>query len=382
MTTMTRQRVDGATHSPPAQVPRTRLDVLDVLRGFAILGIFLINIPLMSSLQMDFGTAANLSGLDAIAQTFTDLYFEGTQRGMLQMLFGAGMILLTAKAVSPDGPVSVADTYLRRNMWLVLFGLLHIFVVRWGYDILHVYGLAALFLFTFRKLSAPAALAVGLGLTVLMQFGASGGDMAKGAEMMAKGKADLPGMDAVQAWYGSVKGLGLWSTVGEAFATMLIGVALFKWGIIQGLRSPRFYLALTLAGYSVGLALRVWALQGLEDPVMGPSPSEFGRLIMTLGHIGLINLVWKFRFGAQLLAPFRAAGRTAFTLYVMQSVVGIWILWAPWGPLTRFNFGSAGILATAVVVLVVQVMLANLWLRRFDSGPLEMLWRRLVKLGS
>ena len=174
-----------------------------------------------------------------------------------------------------------------------------------------------------------------------MQFGASGGDMAKGAEMMAKGKADLPGMDAVQAWYGSVKGLGLWSTVGEAFATMLIGVALFKWGIIQGLRSPRFYLALTLAGYSVGLALRVWALQGLEDPVMGPSPSEFGRLIMTLGHIGLINLVWKFRFGARLLAPFRAAGRTAFTLYVMQSVVGIWILWAPWGPLTRFNFGSA-----------------------------------------
>ena len=115
---------------------------------------------------------------------------------------------------------------------------------------------------------------------------------------------------------------------------------------------------------------------------MGPSPSEFGRLIMTLGHIGLINLVWKFRFGAQLLAPFRAAGRTAFTLYVMQSVVGIWILWAPWGPLTRFNFGSAGILATAVVVLVMQVMLANLWLRRFDSGPLEMLWRRLVKLGS
>jgi uncharacterized protein len=74
----------------------------------------------------------HLSAVDAAAQTFIDLFFEGTQRGMLQMLFGAGMILLTAKAMLPDGSVSIADTYLRRNMWLVLFGLLHIFVVRWG----------------------------------------------------------------------------------------------------------------------------------------------------------------------------------------------------------------------------------------------------------
>lgn len=380
MTTMNLTRDEGAMPYPPATASRVRLDVLDVLRGFAILGIFLINLPIMASTEMNFDTVASLSRLDTIVQTFTDLYIEGTQRGLLQMLFGAGMLLLTTKAMSPEGPVSIADTYLRRNMWLVLFGLLHIFAVRWGYDILHVYGMAALFLFTFRKLPAPAALAIGLTLTVIMQYGAFGGDMPAGSELMNMAKAAFPIKNAVQTWYDSVKGLGLWSSVAESFGTMLIGVALFKWGVTQGLRSRRFYLALMIVGYAVGLALRISALQDLTESATGPTPSEFGRLIMTLGHIGMLNLLWQSRIGAWLLSPLRAAGRTAFTLYIMQSVIGIWVLWASWGPLTRLQFGSAGILAMGILVLAAQVILANLWLRKFDSGPLEMLWRRLAKL--
>ncbi|OQX09050.1 MAG: hypothetical protein BWK73_23805 [Thiothrix lacustris] len=367
-------REEGFVPAPKA--PRPRLDVLDVLRGFAILGIFFINLPSMDSMGGGIGVT-HLSAVDAAAQTFIDLFFEGTQRGMLQMLFGAGMILLTAKAMLPDGSVSIADTYLRRNMWLVLFGLLHIFVVRWGYDILHVYGLAALFLFTFRKLSALTAFALGLSITFTVQL--MGGGI-HGAELLNNTTKPPAEMDAVQMWYESVKGLGLWSTVAEAFGTMLIGVALFKWGIIQGLRSGHFYLVLMILGYSIGLALRIPALENLSQPAMEPNPSELGRLCMTIGHVGLINMLWKSQIGVRLLSPFKAAGRTAFTLYVMQSVIGIWILWASWGPLTQLKFGAAGGLATAVLVLALQVVLANLWLRKFDGGPLEMLWRRLVRL--
>lgn len=374
MTTINLTKEEGVVPVPAAS--RARLDVLDVLRGFAILGIFLINLPSMGSTGGGIETTSS-SAVDVIAQTFTDLFFEGTQRGILQMLFGAGMILLTTKAMLPDGPVSIADTYLRRNMWLVLFGLLHIFVVRWGYDILHVYGLAALFLFTFRKLSAPTALALGLSIAITVQL--IGGGI-HGSELPKNTTNNPTEVDAIQMWYDSVKGLGLWSTVAEAFGTMLIGVALFKWGIIQGLRSCRFYLALMILGYSIGLILRISALENLSQPAMGPNPSELGRLFMTIGHIGLINMLWQNQIGARLLAPFMATGRTAFTLYVMQSVIGIWLLWASWGPLTQLRFGAAGILVTAVLVLALQVVLANLWLRKFDGGPLEMLWRRLVKL--
>lgn len=358
------------------KAPRVRLDVLDVLRGFAILGIFFINLPLMG-LMGGSSEVTHLSAVDAAAQIFVDLFFEGTQRGMLQMLFGAGMILLTAKAMSPDGPVSVADLYLRRNMWLIFFGLLHIFVVRWGYDILHVYGLAALFLFTFRQLSAPIAFALGLSLTLIVQL--MGGGI-HGTELLNTTTNHLAEVDAVQMWYESVKGLGLWSTVAEAFGTMLIGLALFKWGIIQGLRSFRFYWVLMILGYSIGLVLRVSTLDNLSQPTMGSSPSELGRLCMTIGHISLINMLWHNPSGAKFLSPLKAAGRTAFTLYVMQSVIGIWLLWASWGPLTQLEFGAAGILATAVMVLALQIALANWWLRKFDEGPLEMLWRRLIRL--
>lgn len=374
MATVNLTRDEGFVSIPKA--PQTRLDVLDVLRGFAILGIFFINLPSMGSMGGDTKTTA-FSAIDAIAQTFVDLFFEGTQRGMLQMLFGAGMILLTAKAMPPDGSVRVADTYLRRNLWLVLFGLLHIFVVRWGYDILHVYGLAALFLFTFRQLSASIALALGLCITFAVQL--TGGGI-NGAELFNNTANPPAEVDAVQMWYESVKGLGLWSTVAEAFGTMLIGMALFKWGVIQGLRSFRFYWVLMILGYSMGLVLRTSALEDLSQPAMGPNPSELGRLCMTIGHISLINLLWQSQNGAKLLSPFKAAGRTAFTLYVMQSVIGIWLLWASWGPLTQLEWGAAGVLAIAILVLALQVVLANVWLRKFDAGPLEMLWRRLVRL--
>jgi uncharacterized protein len=377
MTTTTLTADQGLSANLPASA-RTRIEVLDALRGFAILGIFLINIPLMAPAG-DMGLrVGDVPWYDALAQTVTDLFFEGTQRGLLEMLFGAGMMILTAKALTADGPIGIADTYLRRNMWLVLFGLLHIFVVGWGYDILHVYGLAALFLFTFRTLPAAAALAAGLVIAGLLQYAAAAG-YAPGAPN-GSGAAEIKG--AVQIWYETVKGLGLWMTVAEAFGTMLIGVALFKWGIIQGQKSERFYLMMMILGYGLGAALRLMPLSGQTSLSGGPSPSEFGRIIMTLGHVGMMNCLWKTRVGVRLLSPLLAAGRTAFSLYVMQSLIGIWVLWAPWGPLTQLNLGSAGVMGVVICVVAIQVILANLWLRKFDMGPLEMLWRRLVKLAS
>ncbi|MCA1936521.1 MAG: DUF418 domain-containing protein [Asticcacaulis sp.] len=377
MTTTTLTADQGLSANLPASA-RTRIEVLDALRGFAILGIFLINIPLMAPAG-DMGLrVGDVPWYDALAQTVTDLFFEGTQRGLLEMLFGAGMMILTAKALTADGPIGIADTYLRRNMWLVLFGLLHIFVVRWGYDILHVYGLAALFLFTFRTLPAAAALAAGLVIAGSLQYAAAAG-YAPGAPN-GSGAAEIKG--AVQIWYETVKGLGLWMTVAEAFGTMLIGVALFKWGIIQGRKSERFYLMMMILGYGLGAALRLMPLSGQTSLSGGPSPSEFGRIIMTLGHVGMMNCLWKTRVGVRLLSPLLAAGRTAFSLYVMQSLIGIWVLWAPWGPLTQLNLGSAGVMGVVICVVALQVILANLWLRKFDMGPLEMLWRRLVKLAS
>ena len=98
---------------------RARIDVLDILRGIAILGIFYMNIPFMG--QAPFAFFADVrsigwTGADQITWSVTEVLLEGTQRCLLEFLFGAGMMVLTARAMVPDGPVAIADLYLRRNL--------------------------------------------------------------------------------------------------------------------------------------------------------------------------------------------------------------------------------------------------------------------------
>ena len=357
-----------------------RIETLDVLRGLAILGIFFLNIPLMSPAGWsDEDGREMVSWMDRFVSAVDGLLLEGTQRGMLEMLFGAGMILLTAKAMRADGPVGVADGYFRRNLWLLAFGLLHVFLVQWPYDILHVYAVAALFLFPFRLLSPAAALCLGLSFALFSLVGGAVGGGYGPESMLADGamtEAAGP-TGAISLWLADAKGLGLWTSIGEALCTMLIGVALFKWGVIQGRKSVNFYFSLAAAAYGAGLALRASEMSGAAFAGV-LDVSELSRLAVTVGHIALVNLAWRSGIGRWVLGPFTAAGRTAFSLYVMQSLIGIWVLFAPWSPLHDEALGSAHLAALAILVMAVQLVIANLWLRRFQSGPLEWLWRWLT----
>src|SRR3954451_14427435 len=131
-----------------------RIAALDVLRGIAILFILYMNIPGMGGYEMqieDFRyptwTAADFWSVYGV-QTF----MSGTQRGLLELLFGAGIMIMARRAMSPDGPVAVADLHYRRNIWLCVLGLFNAFVLMWWGDILLTYGIAATFLFPFRRL--------------------------------------------------------------------------------------------------------------------------------------------------------------------------------------------------------------------------------------
>lgn len=413
---------------------KARIDVLDMLRGFAILGIFFMNVPFMavpiSKLFVDV-TAAGWTPADQASWWAIHILLEGTQRGLLQLLFGAGMMVLAAKAMTPDGPVAVADLYLRRNLWLLGFGLIDIFILLWAGDILHVYALAALLLFPFRKLGPRLLLVLGLGfaLFVLVSGGqryaervamversqAAVAKQASGNTLTAAEKKTLDdwqklierrrtGGEAMKAvaeiekkghsggllaYAGMNIGLyfqfvypQLLPSIAEAFCVMLIGISLWKWGVIQGQRSARFYLLLMLACYVPGFALR--ALGGSEMLVTLPMPrtswftQEFARIAVSVGHVAMINLAAKAAAGRAVFAPFKAAGRTAFSLYFMQQIIGLWILFAPWGPGLWGRVGWAGMAGIALAVIALQLVVANLWVRYFVNGPLEWAWRSLA----
>ena len=134
---------------------KARIEVLDILRGIALLGILFINIPYMAAPVAQFSADVRAIGWtlpDRIAWGASYLVWSGTMRCVLQFLFGAGMMILTAKAMEPNGPVAVADLYYRRNLWLLAFGCADAVLLFWPGDILHIYAIAALFLFPFRRL--------------------------------------------------------------------------------------------------------------------------------------------------------------------------------------------------------------------------------------
>jgi uncharacterized protein len=182
-------------------------------------------------------------------------------------------------------------------------------------------------------------------------------------------------------WFFVVADGGLYAGVVEAFCVMLIGVALWKWGVIQGERSGRFYLLLMLGCYAFALPLRWIGAQEMLN--MMPIPrsfwvsQEFARIAASVGHLALINLIVKSGAGRAILLPFKAAGRTAFSLYFLQTIIGIWILFSPWGAALWGKLSWGGMYSVAVAVIAGQVILANIWVRYFTSGPLEWLWRSL-----
>lgn len=423
--------------APTGSTPR--IDLLDVLRGIAILGILYINVPYMAAPVWQF-TSGDMRGIgwgtaDKAAWAGVELLLAGTMRCLLEFLFGAGMMLMAKKAMAPEGPVAVSDLYYRRNLWLLGFGLIDVFVLLWPGDILHIYALAALFLFPFRRLAAKWLVAIGLIWPLLFAIGIPDNGLrgyvdrteltAQVRASRAHGAAGLAPTAqeaaAVQRWQVlALRGhdpqtlrreseereahagrlapymkrawdlWGLWTqqwlvwNVIEAFCTMMIGVALWKWGVIQGARSRGFYLGLMVLGYGFGLTARGFGLAEMLDPQpLARSiwiTGEVARLSVGLGHVALINLLVRSPAGARLLAPFKAAGRMAFSLYFLQQLVGMWLLFSPWGLVSWGRLGWAAMAGIATVMIAGQLVLAAVWLRYFTSGPLEWVWRSLAYL--
>lgn len=170
--------------------------------------------------------------------------------------------------------------------------------------------------------------------------------------------------------------------VWEAAATMLLGAALFRLGILQGQRSRRWYGTATLIAYVVALTLRMPAANaGLDPdalPGIGEAVAEYGRIAMTLAHLFLVNWLVAGPRGARWLAPFRAAGQTALSLYVLQTLVLLWLVFPPFGLGLYGRLGWDGMMALALAVDLALLWLANIWVRHFRIAPVEWAWRSVV----
>lgn len=414
---------------------KDRIAVLDVLRGIAILGIFYMNIPFMSGpIEALFGDFRKMgwTPLDQNVWLFIETTWEGTQRGLLEFLFGAGLMVTAAKAMEPDGPVAVADLYIRRNLWLLAFALLDIFGLLWPGDILHIYALCALALFPFRKLKTKWLLTLGLSFAMVTAVTGAVGYVNRvetqkhytvAVEKQKQGqKLTKEESEAVKEWKEKEKNIAggdpvtqklakdeekaragsmadyasfMWNSymlivsegeilggIAEAFPAMLIGIALWNMGWLQGKRTTREYLILLVICYGFGMTARY--VGGLERMTFEPIPktywatNELARLAVSLGHVAAVNLLIRASLGGKLLHPFRAAGQMAFSLYFMEQFIGLWVMFSPIGLHLPGGQGWAHLAWQATIVVAGLLVFANLWMRYFASGPFEWVWRSLT----
>ena len=409
-----------------------RILSLDILRGFVLCGILLMNITGFGlwGAYSDPTVAGGADGWNLRSWEVTTMFFEGTMRGLFSMLFGVGMFVLTDRLEKKGGGLSVAEIYFRRTSWLIVFGLIHGYLLLWQGEILYSYGLFGLLIFSFRKMKPTKLAAIAIYLMVcgsLWDFADHIGnkklvkEVAVAKQYTSEGRPLTKDLKAAQAkWDEKLRersaefinekneGMrqGYFQVVAflapvimrddmyypyrydpwDVMSMMLLGIALFKWRVLKAERSYKFYGLMALIGYAIGLSINYYELRTVLDSnfsFLGFSQATityyWGRLFTALGHVGLILIFCKLPILAWLKTSIGAVGKMALTNYLMHSVICMIVF-------TGVGFGLFGQLERYQLYYVVfsiwifQLIISPIWLRYFQFGPAEWLWRTLTYL--
>ena len=407
----------------PPVAEADRIASLDVLRGFALLGILLLNIIGFGMVSTAYSVPAEAmeSALDVGIWASVDLFAEGAMRALFSILFGAGVVLF-ATGASAKG----AGTHYRRNFWLLVFGLFDAYVLLWNGDILINYALGGAVLYLVRN-APPKRLAIAAAsIVVLMSlfhlatnFGLS---LAREASVaVAAGETNPDAVAAAKQWdsfyadqtlseaeradeleartqsYASAFAFNVeymtytlvfvlpvylfW----DALAMMLLGMAWFKWGVLQGKISDRACWRLAIGGFAIGLTVNGYEVTRtlandfdiLNHFAQLQWTYHIGRLGMAMGYIGLFLLLLRFGRAPGLMTRFAAVGRMALTNYLMHSLICL-IIFTGAGFALVDQLTRAQLYLVVLGIWVLQMILSPWWLARFTYGPVEYLWRYLT----
>lgn len=409
-----------------------RIQALDVVRGFALLGIFLMNMEFFARPMQDIsapGIDPAAAGLDRIAEFAVFFFVQSKFWTLFSLLFGMGFAVMIERARRAGRPFVPA--YLRRSLALLGIGAVHALLV-WSGDILVTYALAALLLLIVRgvrhawlrslhgaapppmsprRLAAWGLASYCLPLVLGLVFGALGSfspalapdaeaehQQAQQASERAQVRERAAQVYAAGTYAEAVAQRGI-DTAEQLqallqFLPFVLGVFVLGMAILRGglLEHPREHRATLRAMRNVGLpagfammALSTWLGTG-----MALGDFTFPDAVQVVTYLGA-GLVLALAYGATLvlaldgpagpwlqrwLAP---AGRMALTNYLLQSVFGSLLFYGyglgQWGRL-----GRAQGVALALGFFVLQLLASRAWLAQLRFGPAEWLWRALTYL--
>jgi uncharacterized protein len=423
--------------------PKERIYSMDVLRGVALLGILIPNVtalgipgwnyhvPLAMTKPAFEGAHAHLN---LTIWLFRWLVAEGKMRGLFSMLFGAGVVLFTNRAERHGTDAGVADLFLRRNLWLLAFGVVHAYFIWFG-DILYFYGLTALiFLFPCRNLKTRTALLAG---SCVLAAGMFLGPLSGGvpiqdgllhrrvmtAEKLQKAGQPLTGEQKsdLQAWSKrlaewkpdrqmieadlAAKRAGYLSSQRsdvpwvrefeksifydfgfcDVLGMMLLGIGLVKNGFLTAKLSNKTYAKVAFTAGVISLSVVSLATWKAWSSSFGMLTSERwlfftmdpGRVSGAIAIAAIVMLAVKANTFPRLLRRVAAVGQTAFSNYLLTNIICKFIfVWGPWKLYNNVEYYQ--LYYVLLGVWIFNLAWSATWLKYFRYGPFEWLWRSLT----
>ena len=409
-----------------------RINSIDIIRGVALLGILLMNITgfgLFKAYDNPLNSGG-ATGWNLSVWWINSMFFEGTMRGMFSMLFGAGILLFTSRKSENNQGSEVIDLFFRRLLWMLLFGVIHCYLLLWEGEILYAYAIVGMFAFSFRHLkpkhliiTATVILFISNSLNVKDYYHVKYTFETATAANLKKSKNETLSKEeskSIKEWADLVendnatpeqvkdeiaeRNKGYFSivmhkaheneiiqslylyryTFWDTLAMMLLGMAFLKTGILKATKSNRFYWIMALIGYVIGLTTNYFETTQIISnnfSILSIYKSfntyQLGRVFTTLGNLAVIVLFIKSNWLPFLQKSLAAVGQMAFTNYIMHTLICVTIFmgfgFAIYGKLQRYE-----LYYIVFSIWIFQLIVSPIWLRYFRFGPLEWIWRSLT----
>ena len=389
---------------PGPVAPASRIVEIDIVRGFALFGVLLVNMYNFGSESI----AWNSMG-DQLAFAFMRVFLQSKSWILFAMLFGFGFALQLQRGDARN--FRFIFVYLRRLAVLFAFGIAH--ALLFDGDILMLYAELGLGLLLVRRLPTHMLLVLAVGLMLIfpatrlalgpereevenvaearaeLEHARQTDVYATGslAEVVADNASAIPA-DPLEDIDSPESGLAV-------FAMFLLGFSVGRSGVLRDIpvhviriaRVRNWGLGLGLAAMAAERVLAATAGYAVFRPQQaGPGAQLAGDLVfafgtpaLALGYAATLVLAAQTPRGRAMLAPLAAVGRLALTVYLTQTLIFSTLFYG-YGFGQVFRLGPVAVTAWAVVIFSAQVVACQWWSRRFRFGPVEWMWRSLTYL--
>lgn len=372
-----------------------RNEKLDIIRGFSLLGIILVNIFGFFTPQPYIQLATWFTeAQDIIWHQLLDIYVQSSFYPLFAMLFGYGIAIQFMKA--QQNGTKFYSYVSRRIVFLFIIGMLHAVFIWWG-DILATYAFCAIFLLFAIRLNGWLLIIFGVVINSTLHAFYLFILFASGSY---KDPIDSFAVDIINVQNSiTAYGAGNWMDAFQqrlidlsyqmpptmwimslfmVMPFMLVGAGLAKFRLIERAKDVKaLWITLAVVFTATGLALKNLAYLGEHTLLLDYIKVYIGGPTLALGYMAVVVVICMLPVMRKVLSPIGKMGRMSMTMYVMQSIILSVVIY-------NFGFGFYGKLnvplsvALAVTIYIVQVILAELWLSKFKQGPLEMFMKKIV----